>query len=68
MNRRITLMVLALVLSVMTTSCAGQRINQRSAAKGAATAALIVGVLIMASQYSCGDCNIGPANDGSARR
>jgi len=60
--------VLSVALAIGVTGCAHQKLNSAKTARTAATAALIVGVIVLAGSYSCGDCNVSPSSDPSTAR
>jgi hypothetical protein len=59
MKRLITLVSLSCALAIGTTSCAHQQLSKRHAVEIAGTAAVIAGMVILASQAQCGNCNAG---------
>jgi hypothetical protein len=59
MKRFIVLVTLSLSLAIGTTSCAHQQLTKRHAVETAATAAVIAGMVLLASQAQCGNCNAG---------
>jgi hypothetical protein len=59
MKRFIALVSLSFALAIGTTSCAHQQFSKRHAVEVAGTAAVIAGMVLLASQAQCGNCNIG---------
>jgi len=59
MKRFITLVLLGTVLAIGTTSCAHHQLTKRRAVETVATAAVIAGMVVLAAQANCGNCNIG---------
>jgi hypothetical protein len=59
MKRLIAMVSLSTALAIGTTACAHQQLTNRRIAEGAATAAVIAGLVLLASQAQCGNCNIG---------
>ena len=59
MIRLISLVSLSTALAIATTSCAHHQITKQRVAEGAATAAVITGLVLLAANGNCGDCNIG---------
>jgi hypothetical protein len=59
MTRFIALVSLSAALAIGTTSCAHQQLTKARAIEATAAAAVIAGMVILASQAQCGNCNIG---------
>ena len=57
--------VLSVALAIGITGCAHERL--RPTARTAATAAVVVGVIVLATMYTCADCNIGGDPNASRR-
>jgi hypothetical protein len=62
MKRFVTAISLSTFLAIGMTSCAHQQLTKRHAVEGAATAAVIAGMIILAANANCGNCNIGIDN------
>ena len=59
MKRLVALVSLSLALAIGTTSCAHRQLTTRTVAETAATAAVIAGLVILAANASCANCNVG---------
>jgi hypothetical protein len=59
MKRLIAMVSISTALAIGTTSCAHQQLTNRRLAEGAATAAVIAGLVILAASTQCKSCNIG---------
>ena len=59
MKRFISLVSLSCALAIGTTSCAHHQLSKARAIEVTAAAAVIAGMVILASQAQCGNCNIG---------
>lgn len=66
MKRLIASVSLSLALAIGTTSCAHRQLTKRQVAETAATAALIAGLVILAANTSCANCNIGVENPAAS--
>jgi len=59
MKRFVALVSLSTALAIGTTSCAYSQLTKRKAVEGAATAAVIASLVLLAANNNCSDCNIG---------
>ena len=66
MKRLIAIVSLSLALAIGTTSCAHHQLTKSRAVQTAATAAVIAGMVVLATQAQCGNCNIGIEDPHSA--
>ena len=62
MKRLIAFALVSLALAIGITGCAHDRLSRPTARNAAIAAVMIGGVVLLASQYNCGDCNIGADN------
>jgi hypothetical protein len=60
MKRLIAFALVSLALAIGITGCAHERLNRPTVRNAAVVAAMIGGLVFLASQYNCGDCNIQP--------
>ncbi|HEX5060804.1 MAG TPA: hypothetical protein VFV99_15655 [Kofleriaceae bacterium] len=68
MKRFIALILLSTALAVGTTACAHQQLTKLHAAETVATAAVIAGMVLLAAQAKCGDCNVGIEDPNTSAR
>ena len=68
MKRFIALVSLSTALAVGTTACAHQQLSKRHAVETVATAAVIAGMVLLAAQANCGNCNIGIDDPNTSAR
>jgi hypothetical protein len=66
MKRLIAMVSISTALAIGSTACAHQQLTKRRVAEATATAAVIAGIVILASQTQCGNCNIGVDNPAQA--
>ena len=66
MKRFISLVSLSTALAIGTTSCAHHQLSKRRVAEGAATAAVIAGLVLLAANSNCGNCNVDLGEPSSA--
>ena len=59
MKRLLAFTILSVALAIGMTGCASGRLQQASVKQIAITAAVITGVVLMATTYECANCNIG---------
>lgn len=65
MKRLIAFALVSLALAIGITGCAHDRMSRPSARRAAIVASVVAGVLLLASQVNCANCNIG--SDPTAR-
>ncbi|HEY5925507.1 MAG TPA: hypothetical protein VIV11_27670 [Kofleriaceae bacterium] len=58
MKRFITFVSLSTALAIGATSCAHHKLTKRNVAEGAATAAVIAGLVLLAANSNCGNCSV----------
>lgn len=66
MKRFIALVTLSTALAIGTTSCAHHQLTKGRAAEAVATAAVIAGIVVLAAQANCANCNIGIEDPNTA--
>ena len=59
MKHLITYCSLSLALAIATTSCAHRQLSSKHAVEIAATAAVVAGIVVLAANAQCANCNIG---------
>ena len=58
MKRLFALVSLSTALAIGTTSCAHHQLTKKQVSQGAATAAVIAGLVLIAATSQCSECNI----------